>query len=406
MTDKLTTYLVGGAVRDALLGQQVTDRDWVVVGSTPEQMVKSGFKAVGKDFPVFLHPKSKEEYALARTERKTAKGYQGFQFNTSPDITLEQDLKRRDITINAIAQDENGSIIDPFNGQKDLENKVIRHVSEAFNEDPVRVLRVARFAARFNFTIADETMNLMRGMTSNGEVDALVAERVWAETEKALKTDYPHQYFAVLRECGALEKVFPEIDALFGVPQPVEHHPEIDTGVHTIMVLEQAARLTDDPVVRFAALTHDLGKALTPNEILPSHHGHERAGLEPLKELCLRLRVPKDYQSLASAVCEYHLHLHKIQELKPRTILKVFEKTHCFRSDNRAKDIALACKADARGRTGYEDIEYEQAQLFVDLFNAANDINSAEIAKQYDSGEDIKQAISKARAYAIKQMKK
>ena len=309
-----------------MLGLNVTDRDWVVVGSTPEKMSALGYKTVGKDFPVFLHPKSKEEYALARTERKTAQGYQGFQFNTSPDITLEQDLERRDITINAIAQDGNGNLIDPFNGQQDLENKVIRHVSDAFVEDPVRVLRVARFAARFDFSVAEETTLLMKEMVDNGEVDALVAERVWAETEKALVTDYPHRFFEILRDCGALEKVFPEIDALFGVPQPEKYHPEIDTGVHTIMVLEQAARLTKDPIVRFAALTHDLGKALTPKKMLPAHHGHEKAGLKPLKQLCKRLRVPKNYWALAAAVCEHHLHVHKITELRPETILKVFEK--------------------------------------------------------------------------------
>ena len=312
----LKLYLVGGAVRDRLLGVDPPDRDWVVVGSTPEQMVELGFEPVGKDFPVFIHKPTGEEYALARTERKTARGYQGFQFNTSPEISLEDDLERRDLTINAIAEDSDGNIVDPFNGRADLESGVLRHVSEAFVEDPVRILRVARFAARFDFTVANETLELMRTMVSNSEVDALVPERVWQEMHKALLTDRPQRFFEVLRDCGALSRVLPEIDDLFGIPQTAKYHPEIDTGIHTMMVIEQATKLSVDPQVRFAALVHDLGKAVTPKEILPSHTGHEKGGLAIIDALCERLRVPKKYRSLALAVAEYHLHMHKMFELK------------------------------------------------------------------------------------------
>ena len=304
-------YLVGGAIRDRLLGREVLDRDWVVVGATPERMVELGYLPVGKDFPVFIDRDSGEEHALARTERKTAKGYQGFQFNASPDITLEQDLQRRDLTINAMAEDEAGVIIDPFQGQRDLQDGVLRHVSDAFVEDPVRVLRTARFAARFKFKVAAETQALMSEMVANGEVDALVPERVWAEMRKALDTDAPQIFFQVLRDCGALARVLPEIDALFGIPQTAKYHPEIDTGIHTMMVVEQAVLLSDDPLVRFASLVHDLGKAETPKDELPSHKGHEKRGLPLVRELCARLRVPKKFQSLALAVSEYHLHMHK-----------------------------------------------------------------------------------------------
>lgn len=404
MSSKVQTYLVGGAVRDRLLGQTVFDRDWVVVGATPAMMVDFGYEPVGKDFPVFINKQTGEEYALARTERKTAKGYQGFQFSTSPDITLEQDLERRDLTINAIAQDQNGQLIDPFNGEADLNAGVLRHVSDAFVEDPVRILRAARFAARFKFTIADETQTLMKTMVSNGEVDALVPERVWAETYKALQTDAPQRFFSVLRECGALERIMPEIDALFGVPQTAKYHPEIDTGIHTLMVVEQAAKLTPDTMVRFAALVHDLGKGVTPEHILPSHRGHEKTGLPLIKEFCDRLRVPKKYQALALAVGEYHLHMHKMFELKATTVLGMLEKTRSLMDDERTKQIALSCIADARGRTGFENRDYEQADLFIRFQQAAKQVDGGEIAKQYSDGEKIQAAIRKARVAKIKEV--
>jgi len=407
MTLEVQTYLVGGAVRDRLLGVDAPDRDWVVVGSTPEQMVDQGFEPVGKDFPVFIKKSTGEEYALARTERKTAKGYQGFQFNASSEITLAQDLERRDLTINAMAQTADGEVIDLHGGQQDLADGIIRHVSDAFLEDPVRILRAARFAARFGFTIAPETLELMKAMVSNGEVDALVPERVWAEMKKALITDSPAIFFQVLRDCGALARVLPEIDDLFGVPQTAKYHPEIDTGIHTLMVIEQAARLSDDPIMRFAALTHDLGKAKTPEEILPSHRGHELGGLPIIRDLCERLRVPKKYQSLALAVSEYHLHMHKMFELRPQTVLKMLEKTRCLMDDDRAKQFAQCCIADARGRTGFEERDYDQADLFLTFQQAAKNVNAGEIAKTCSSngkaaGEQIQAAIHDARLNQIK----
>ncbi len=402
----LEVYLVGGAVRDRLLDQSAPDRDWVVVGSTPEQMIDLGFEPVGKDFPVFIHKPSGEEYALARTERKTARGYQGFQFNASADISLEDDLKRRDLSINAIAQDKDGNLIDPFNGQADLANKVLRHVSDAFVEDPVRILRTARFAARFDFKVADETQALMQEMVSNGEVDALVPERVWQEMHKALLTTRPQRFFEVLRSCGALERVLPEVDALFGIPQTAKYHPEIDTGIHTLMVIEQAAKLSDDPTVRFAALVHDLGKAVTPTDILPSHKGHEQAGLPIIKSFCARLRVPKKYQSLALAVAEYHLHMHKMFELKPQTVLKMLSGTRALMDDERTKQIALSCIADARGRTGFEDRAYEQADLFFEYQQAAKAVDAKSIAAGLSSGTEIQAAVHRARLDAIKTVAK
>ena len=380
----IETHLVGGAVRDRLLGLPIKDRDWVVVGATPQMMVDQGYEPVGKDFPVFIDKKTGEEYALARTERKTAKGYHGFQFNASQDITLEQDLERRDLTINAMAEDSDGNIIDFHNGQADLKAGIIRHVSDAFLEDPVRILRAARFAARFGFSIADETMSLMKEMVENGEVDALVPERVWAEMSKALDSDAPQTFFLVLRECGALKRILPEIDNLFGIPQTAKYHPEIDTGIHTMMVIEQAARLTKDPLIRFAALVHDLGKAVTPADILPSHRGHEKSGLPLIKGLCERLRIPKKHLSLALAVGEYHLHMHKMYELKASTILTVLEKTGALMDDERAKQIALSCRADARGRTGFEDRIYSQSDLFIEFQQAAKRVNGGEIAKRKD----------------------
>lgn len=401
----MKTYLVGGAVRDQLLNLDVVDRDWVVVGATPKEMVKLGYKAVGKDFPVFIKPESGEEYALARTERKTARGYQGFAFNTSPHITLEDDLERRDLTINAIAQSSKGDITDPFNGQNDLKKGILRHVSDAFIEDPVRILRVARFAARFNFSIADETMTLMKEMVSNGEVNALVAERVWGEFHKALEAEHPTRFIETLRECGALKKIIPEIDVLFGIPQRKEYHPEIDTGVHTLMVLEQASKLSDSTIVRFAALVHDLGKAKTKKENWPAHHGHEKLGIAVIESLCQRLRVPTKYKELACVVSEYHLHMHRLNELKDATILNMLEATGSLRSQQRAEDFSIACEADSRGRTGLENRHYPQAQQFLSYLDAANSVNAGEIAKKINSphakGNDIKMAIFKARQKAI-----
>lgn len=402
---KAKTYLVGGAVRDEALGLTVVDRDWVVVGSTPEAMVKQGYLPVGKDFPVFIDKKTGEEYALARTERKTAKGYQGFQFNASAEITLEQDLERRDLTINAMAKDQDGNLIDPYNGMRDLQDKVLRHVSDAFIEDPVRVLRVARFAARFNFSIAPETLSLMKAMVANGEVDALVAERVWAEMSKALTTDSPQVFFQVLRDCGALERILPEIDELFGIPQTAKYHPEIDSGIHTLMVIEQAAKLSQDTRVRFAALVHDLGKAKTPKGELPSHKQHEVRGLPLIKQLCERLRVPKQYQALALAVSEFHLYMHKMYELRPQTVLKMLERTRSLNDDERAKQIALCCIADARGRTGFENRDYSQAELFLEYQQVAKAVDSSAIAADLNDGKEIQKAIRAARIAALKQHK-
>lgn len=406
MAKSAQTYLVGGAVRDRLLGLEVYDRDWVVVGSTPEQMVKSGYQAVGKDFPVFIDKASGEEYALARTERKTAKGYKGFQFNASPEITLEEDLQRRDLTINAMAEDQDGKLIDPHNGQQDLENRILRHVSDAFAEDPVRVLRIARFAARFNFSIAPETNQLMVKMVNNGEIDALVAERVWAELSKALDTESPQIFFSVLRTCGALARILPEIDNLFGIPQTAKYHPEIDTGIHTLMVVEQAAKLSKDPLVRFASLVHDLGKANTEKDLLPSHKGHEARGLPLIKQLCERLRVPKKYQSLALAVSEFHLHMHKMYELRPETVLKMLERTRSLNDDARAEQIALCCTADARGRTGFETRAYTQADLFLKYQQAAKQVDGKAIAANIENAKKTPAAIRKAQISAINQVKK
>ena len=406
MSAKPKTYLVGGAIRDRLLNLEVLDRDWVVVGSTPEQMVELGFEPVGKDFPVFINKKTGEEYALARTERKTAKGYQGFQFNASSEVTLEQDLVRRDITINAMAEGEDGILVDPHNGMQDLRDGIIRHVSDAFIEDPVRVLRVARFAARFKFKIADETRTLLKTMVANGEVDALVPERVWAEMQKALDTNTPQIFFQTLRDCGALERILPEIDNLFGVPQTEKYHPEIDSGVHTLMVIEQAAKITTDPLVRFAALVHDLGKAITPEDVLPSHRGHEKGGLPLIKQLCERLRVPKKHQALALAVAEYHLHMHKMAELRPETVLKMLEKTRSVNDDNRALQVAHCCTADAKGRTGLEDRDYPQADLYLRYQKAAKDVDAGKIAEGMDDGSKIQAAIRKARISAITAIKK
>jgi tRNA nucleotidyltransferase (CCA-adding enzyme) len=359
----MQVYLVGGAVRDGLLGLPVKERDWVVIGATREELLRANYREVGRDFPVFLHPKTHEEYALARLERKVSPGYRGFAVEFGPQVTLEQDLGRRDLTINAIAQSEDGALLDPYGGKRDLEERILRHVSAAFVEDPVRVLRVARFAARFaplGFRVAPETNELMRAMVERGEVDALVAERVWQETDKALREPSAAEFFRVLRACGALRSIYPEIDALFGVPQPAQWHPEIDTGLHTLMVLDQAAQLSANPAVRFAALVHDLGKGTTPRADWPSHHGHEQRSVELIDELCARLRVPTEYRDLAVIVARYHGNVHRAFELRPKTVLEMLEKADAFRRPERFAQVLLACEADSRGRLGLEQKPYPQ----------------------------------------------
>jgi tRNA nucleotidyltransferase (CCA-adding enzyme) len=369
----MQVYLVGGAVRDALLGISVEERDWVVVGSTREELEGLNYREVGRDFPVFLHPESHEEYALARLERKTGPGYRGFAVEFGPEVTLAEDLARRDLTINAMAQAADGTLIDPYGGRRDLDARILRHVSAAFIEDPVRILRVARFAARFaplGFTVAAETLELMRSMVDRHEVDALVAERVWQESEKALRESAAPRFFEVLRECGALRVIYPEVDALFGVPQPGEWHPEIDTGVHTLMALEQAARLSADPKVRFAALVHDLGKALTPRSDWPKHHGHEERSVSLIEKLCARLRPPAEYRDLAVIVARYHGIVHRALELTPKTMVDFMERADAFRRPERFANALLACEADARGRTGFEQRPYPQ-RLYITAARAA-----------------------------------
>jgi len=362
----MRSYLVGGAVRDALLGLPAGERDFVVVGASPAELEARGFRRVGRDFPVFLHPETHEEYALARTERKTGPGYRGFETRFSADVTLEQDLARRDLTINAIAQDESGALIDPFGGRADLERRVLRHVSEAFVEDPVRILRAARFAARFaplGFTLAPETLALMRRMVEAGEAQALVAERVWQETDRALASPAPARFFEVLRECGALAVIFPELDRLFGVPQPERWHPEIDTGVHVMLVLAEAARLSPLARVRFAALTHDLGKGTTPSAEWPKHLGHEARGAALIELLAARLKIPNDYRELAVLVARHHGLSHRALELRPGTLLELIEACDALRRPERFEEFVLACEADMRGRTGFESRPYPQAAL-------------------------------------------
>lgn len=399
----MQVYLVGGAVRDEQLGLPVKERDWCVVGATPQQLLDEGYRQVGKDFPVFLHPKTNEEYALARTERKTAAGYHGFAFDTSPDVTLEEDLSRRDLTINAIAKDGDGNLIDPFNGLRDVQDRLIRHVSDAFAEDPVRILRAAKFAARFaplGFRIAPETLDLMRQMVANGEVDALVPDRVWKEAEAALLGSKSRVFFEALRECNALRVVLPEVDALFGIPQPAKWHPEIDTGLHTMMVLDQAEVLCAELDARFAALVHDLGKATTQKSDLPSHPGHEQRGNKLIRKMSERLPVPRACRDLGMLVAEYHTHCHRALELKASTIVKVLEKTDAFRRPDRFERFLLVCEADARGRTGLEDREYPQANYLRAAFEAAASVASAAIAAD-NQGADIATAIRRARVTAV-----
>ena len=398
-------YLVGGAVRDELLGLPVRERDWVVVGARPEELQARGFKPVGKDFPVFLHPRSGEEYALARTERKTGPGYRGFETLFSPDVTLEQDLERRDLTINAIAKDpDGGGLIDPFGGQRDLHGRVLRHVSGAFVEDPVRVLRVARFAARFaplGFKVAPETLDLMREIAARGELDALVSERVWQETQRALAMPAPARFFEVLRDANALPSVFPELHALFGVPQPEQWHPEIDSGVHTLMALEQAAKLSDDPVVRFAALTHDLGKGTTPPSEWPRHIAHEQRGVTLVEAMCDRLKIPNAYRELAVLVSRYHLDAHRVTELRDTTLLELLERLDAFRRPARFEQWVLACEADARGRKGLENREYAQADHLRRARDAVAKVTLDPAERDGLDGPKIAEKLRKARLAAL-----
>lgn len=397
-------YLVGGAIRDKLLNIKVKDRDWVVVGATPQQLLAQNYRQVGKDFPVFLNPKTNEEYALARTERKSGHGYTGFDCYSAPDVSLEDDLIRRDLTINAIAQSEDGRLIDPFNGQQDINHKILRHVSPAFSEDPLRVLRVARFAARFahlGFTIASETMALMQQLAQDGELAHLTPERVWTEMAKALNSQNPQVFFEVLRDCQALQVLLPEIDNLFGVPNPPQWHPEIDSGIHTMMVVEQAGKLTDDPVVRFAALVHDLGKALTPPEKWPSHQGHGQSGLKVINELCQRLRVPNQHRELAMLVSANHCKIHRCAEMRKDTIIKLFDQLDVWRKPERYQQFLLACEADARGRLHFETLAYPQRQTMIDYFEAAREVSVRAIIEQGISGAAIKPALFKARVAAI-----
>ena len=404
-------YLVGGAVRDQLLNLPVKDRDWVIVGATPQTLIDLGYQQVGKDFPVFLHPQSKEEYALARTERKSGQGYTGFICDFSAEITLEQDLIRRDLTINAMAQDLQGNLYDPYHGADDLRQRILRHVSPAFVEDPLRVLRVARFAARYHhlgFTIAPDTLQLMQTLTQQGELQHLTAERVWAETEKALNEKNPEIYFETLRQVGALAVLFPELDALYSVPNPAKYHPEIDSFVHTMMVLQQATLLSEQvdchkSAVRFAAICHDLGKARTPKSNWPHHHGHEKLGITPTRNLCKRLKVPSYYQQLAELTCEYHTHIHKIVELRPETVVKLFNTFDVWRKPLRFMEFLLVCFADTRGRKGFEHSQYPQQEFALALYQAALKVDIQSIIAAGFEHKAIRDQLNRGRIFAVKQ---
>ena len=396
-------YLVGGAVRDELLGLSVKDRDYVVVGSTPEQMEAAGYKPVGKDFPVFLHPKTHDEYALARTERKTAKGYKGFSVQASIDVTLEEDLARRDLTINAIAKDVDGKLIDPYNGLADIESKTLRHVSDAFAEDPVRILRAARLSARFaDFSVAPETNRLMQVMVEAGEIDALVAERVWQELSKGLMEAKPSRMFEVLRACGALKKILPELDKLWGIPQVAQHHPEVDTGLHVMLVIDYAAEQELSLPVRFASLMHDLGKGSTPANILPRHIGHEERSSNLLKDVCKRLRVPNDCKELGQIVAKFHGKLHQALQMRPSTLLEFLIELDAIRQPERFKDFLKACEADSRGRTGFEYCDTPAADLMLKVLTAATSVDAGGVASNFTEPERIKIAVFDARLQAVK----
>ncbi len=404
----LKIYLVGGAVRDKYLGLPVTDRDWVVEGATQEELLAQGFQQVGKDFPVFLHPQSKEEYALARTERKSGHGYTGFTTYFSPDVTLEQDLLRRDLTINAMAESADGTLVDPYHGMNDLNQRILRHVSDAFGEDPLRVLRVARFAARFahlGFQVAEETMALMSRMAASGELENLTPERVWRETEKALGSQSPQVYFQVLRDCGALAILFPEIDRLFGVPAPEKWHPEIDTGVHTLMTLAIAARLSPEIDVRFAALTHDIGKGLTPPGLWPHHHGHGPLGVKLVDEMCRRLRIPNPIRDLAKLVAEYHDQIHTVEKLRPVTLLKMFDAIDVWRKPERLEQIILTSEADARGRAGWEENPYPQGDYLRAAWNVANAVSVRQVVEEGFQGQAIRDELQARRLNALSDWK-
>ena len=404
----MRVYEVGGAVRDALLGLPVEERDWVVVGASAEELEALGYRRVGKDFPVFLHPTTGEEYALARTERKTGRGYTAFAFDAAPTVTLEDDLRRRDLRINAIARDENGELFDPWSGRADLEARLLRHVSPAFSEDPLRVLRVARFAARFaplGFTVAAETLELMKEIVAAGEMEALRPERVWQETVKALATDRPDVYVETLRACGALARIFPEVDALFGVPQPEQWHPEIDTGVHTLMALRMAAKVSRSETVRFAVLVHDLGKATTPKDLLPRHNGHEQRSEQLLEGVCGRFPVPNRFRDLARLVALHHGTVHKAAELKPQTVLRLITAADGLRQPERFEEMLLACEADARGRKGLENRSYPQAERLRAALRAAKSVDAAKLkAERGLDGEELGRALHDERLAAIKVM--
>ncbi|NIY90895.1 multifunctional CCA addition/repair protein [Vibrio diazotrophicus] len=400
----MQVYLVGGAVRDKLLDIPVYDKDWVVVGSSPDEMLSQGFTAVGKDFPVFLHPKTKQEYALARTERKSGAGYTGFECHFAPDVTLEDDLIRRDLTINAMAQAEDGTLVDPYGGQRDLNDRILRHVSDAFTEDPLRVLRLARFAAKLThlgFTVAEETMALMRQIADSGELEHLTAERVWQEWHKSLSTKNPEVFLSVLRDCGALKVVLPELDRLFGVPQPETWHPEIDTGIHTLMVAKQAAQLSSSLTVRFAAQVHDLGKGVTPESEWPSHKMHCHTGIKIIKKLCERVRVPNEFKELALLVCEQHSNIHRAAELKATTKLKILNKLDVWRKPERLEEVLLCCQADHSGRLGCEENPYPQKVLFDAAYKAALSIEVKDIIADGFQGKAIRDELEKRRIEAI-----
>lgn len=398
----MQVYCVGGAVRDELLGLPVRDRDFVVVGTTPEQMRALGYRPVGKDFPVFLHPKTQEEYALARTERKTAKGYKGFQVYAAPDVTLEQDLGRRDLTINAIAKDTDGQLIDPYRGIEDLQARVLRHVSPAFAEDPVRILRVARFAARFSdFEVAGETLALMREMVASGEADALVPERMWQELAKGLMEARPSRMFDVLRACGVLAKILPEVERLFGVPQPPQHHPEIDTGVHIMLVVDYAASQNFSLPVRFAALVHDLGKGTTPVEVLPRHIGHEERGVGLVRAVCERLKVPNACRDLGVIVARYHGKAYRAFEMRPDTVVKLLQETDAFRQPERFEAFLQACECDLRGRPGFETRLFSEADFLRSALAAANAVDAGAIARREQAPDKIRDAVTYARIRAV-----
>ena len=408
MKTAFTTYLVGGAVRDQLLGVPWHEHDWVVVGATPKQMVAAGFRPVGPDFPVFLHPETREEYALARTERKSGRGYGGFTFHATPDITLEQDLQRRDLTINAMAMDSDGRLVDPYGGQQDLQNRLLRHVSPAFAEDPLRVLRVARFAARYaplGFRVADETLQLMRELAQSGELQALTAERTWKEISRALMETRPDVFIRVLRECGALAVLLPEVDCLFGVPQPEAHHPEVDTGEHVLLVLRQAAEMDLPLPARWACLLHDLGKGRTPERFWPKHHGHENKGLAAVKAVNQRCKAPRDCQELALLTCEFHTHCHRALELKPGTLLKLFKAFDIYRRPERFEQFLGACEADARGRTGLEQREYPQPDYLRGAAEAARSADVQTLLEQGLKGAELGAALERERLRLIAEYK-